>query len=82
MYYVSIVREDATQGPLFGPYDLFDDAIKVLKQCLEKGLYGCPFWDVSAIEQDIEKDGFFKFPDGGGIFVCTCEDDIGVFVVP
>lgn len=69
-YFVSIVRQEATQGPLYGPFD-YEQAEKKLFEILKENEM-----EISEDElRQIRSQGFFECEDGGGVFIVQSEQD-------
>lgn len=68
-HFVSIIRPDATQGPIYGPFD-YDEAEKALIYILNNGIGGVEQTTVAGEELSyIQGAGSFPTDDGGGVFI-------------
>ena len=74
-HFVSVIRVDATQGPLYGPFD-DQEAEKALIHILENGIGGVEQTQIGAEELAfIHSDGYFESDDGGGVFIVQAEEN-------
>jgi hypothetical protein len=69
MFYVMCINNHCAPGELFGPYDLWDDAVTKC-ECLI--LRQCP--NVTHEELDtIEDNAGYVFDDGSGVYIIQAE---------
>jgi hypothetical protein len=74
-YFVSVVRSDASQGPLYGPYESYKQAQEVLRAALIAGDNEEGPVDITAkVKKAIKEDGFWSFDGGGGIYIVQAEE--------
>lgn len=72
-YFVSVIHSNASQGPLYGPYD-HEQAKEVLKTLLEEGKNeNGPVEITPDIQEELNVLESFTFDGGGGIYVVDSE---------
>lgn len=74
MPFVSVIRQDGSPGPLYGPYD-HDQAVSVLTAILESNqTENGPIEITADVEEVIDSDGSYSYDGGGGVYIVETED--------
>jgi FPC/CPF motif-containing protein YcgG len=71
--FVSVIRQDGSPGPLYGPYD-YHEAEQVLYAVLKSNTTENGPVEITAdVEEVIDSDGSYSFDGGGGVYIVESE---------
>lgn len=71
--FVSVIRQDGSPGPLYGPYD-YHEAERVLYAVLQSDkTENGPVEITADVEEVIDSDGSYSFDGGGGVYIVESE---------
>ena len=76
-FFVSVIREDGTPGPLYGPYD-YEKSEEVLIAVLKSNnTQNGPVEITEEVKEAIQMDGSYSFESGigaGGVYIVQSEE--------
>ena len=72
--FVSVIQDDGSPGPLYGPYEYSEAELVLFTILLSKRTQNGPMELTDKVRKAIELDGAYSFDGGGGVYIVESEE--------